>query len=86
MKIRLLIISQDTKSERERWSGCTNFLLEERSSFKLAVHLGFIDDVVKFGRTIMFADDIKPASINSGHNDIRRMQQDIDNVVKVEQR
>lgn len=45
----------------------------------------FIDDVVdcvEFARTLLFADDIKLASIIHDFNDTQRMQQDIDNVMR----
>lgn len=45
----------------------------------------FIDDlvdVVEFARTLLFADDMKLASIICDHYDTQRMQRDIDNVMR----
>ncbi|XP_037049652.1 uncharacterized protein LOC119083942 [Bradysia coprophila] len=45
------------------------------------VFINDIVDVVEFANTLLFADDIKLASIISDHYDTRKMQRDIDNVV-----
>lgn len=45
------------------------------------VFINDIVDAVEFAHTLLFADDIKLASVNSDHCDIRKFQRDIDNVV-----
>ena len=45
------------------------------------VFINDIVDVVEFANTLLFADDLKLASIITDHYDTRKIQRDIDNVV-----